>query len=59
MEKQFDINIFYERYNGMSISERKVYTSMPSSPLTIAMKASPIFCLTGMCFQIYQIYYYK
>lgn len=25
MEKQFDINIFYEKYNGMSSSERKAY----------------------------------
>lgn len=27
MEKQFDINLFYEKYNGMSTSERKMYIS--------------------------------
>lgn len=25
MEKQFDINIFYDKYNGMSTSARKAY----------------------------------
>lgn len=27
MEKQFDVNLFYKKYNGMSASESKAYIS--------------------------------